>query len=48
MKKWIIAVLLGCSCVALAAGCSNDSQTQQLESKIADLENKLNGRLGTG
>ncbi len=48
MKKWIIAVLLGCSCLALAAGCSDDSQTQQLESKIADLENKLNSATGNG
>lgn len=46
MKKWILAALLGCSCLALAAGCSNDSNTQQLESKIADLENKLNSATG--
>ena len=47
MKKWIIAVLLGCSCLALAAGCSDNNATQQLESKIADLENKLNSATGS-
>lgn len=50
--KWLLAVLLGCLCLTLAAGCSNDNSqtnnTQQLEQKIAELENRLNtGTPGT-
>lgn len=46
MKKWLIALLLGCGCMAVAAGCGADDTQKQMQDQINQLQNQLNSYTG--